>query len=348
MARTKKKKPPPRVGRKPAKAKKGTPKRKPAKKKAKRRVKVPSKALATRRKKEPRPIRWRYDEDGFPISFYVPLKHQTAAEQRTASRTMVSACSLGAFRQGSSPTRSCGKRGLKTGTRAGRGYAYSRWGYPKGWPRKQFKNPTTFHMGMEVQTYVYDPSGEWGFDIVDPLTGVVAFACRGAESEAQAMECAKALVLTSEATETKTVSNPEPVKAKSFADYGPKTYSLTSDKEVREYIADLRAEISGLQRAAKHERQKAEKMTRTEQMIEYGGDDPAGLLLEDIEDRDVEVLRLTGILTRKREQRQAEREAKKPPKPVVLRRRRGVVTRANPKKKTKNPSVGQLVAAALK
>ncbi len=143
-------------------------------------------------------------------------------------------------------------------------------------------------------------------------------------------------------------SNPmEPVKAKSFADYGAGTYTLKTDKEIREYIRELREEITDLKKIARRKRKAAQKMTWTEQMIEFHGGDPAGVIMDDIEDREAEVMRLTGVLTRRREQRRKEREAKKPPKPVVLRRRAGVVTRANAGKR-KNPSMREIMRRAMK
>lgn len=150
------------------------PKRKTAKRKAKKAAKrkAPRKrggktlaAILKKAAKEKRPTRFRYDGEGNITGVYVPLKHQTKAEQKRATRAMVSACSAGAYRQGASPTRTCGTRGLKPSAEAGRGLAYARWGFPKGWPKpKRVNNPGYSVGAMRVKTF-RDEDGDWGYAV---------------------------------------------------------------------------------------------------------------------------------------------------------------------------------------
>lgn len=168
MARAKRKKAPPRVGR--GKAKKTAKKRS---KKASKRTpprKRGGKTLASilrKAAKEKRPTRFRYDRDGNIIGVYVPLKHQTKAEQKKATRAMVAACSAGAYRQGSTPRSSCGYR--TTRGEAGTGLAYTRWGFPKGYKKpKHVTNPMYSVAGLQVKTFK-DDDGDWGFAVYSPM-----------------------------------------------------------------------------------------------------------------------------------------------------------------------------------
>lgn len=118
--------------------------------------------------KTKRPTRFRYDRDGNIIGFYVPLQHQSKAEQRRATKAMVSACSAGAYRQSVSPGRTCGYRALKPGSRAGQGLAYARWGFPKGWPKARFHNPAYSVAGLTVKTFK-DEEGDWGYAVYSAM-----------------------------------------------------------------------------------------------------------------------------------------------------------------------------------
>jgi hypothetical protein len=118
--------------------------------------------------KTKRPTRFRYDRDGNIIGFYVPLQHQSKAEQRRATKAMVSACSAGAYRQSVSPGRTCGYRALKPGSRAGQGLAYARWGFPQGWPKARFHNPAYSVAGLTLKTFK-DEEGDWGYAVYSAM-----------------------------------------------------------------------------------------------------------------------------------------------------------------------------------
>ena len=118
--------------------------------------------------REKRPTRFRYDGDGNIIGVYIPLQHQTKAEQKRATKAMVSACSAGAYRQGVSPSKTCGYRGLKPSAEAGRGLAYARWGFPRGWPKpRKVHNPTYTVGSLTVKTFK-DDEGDYGYAVYSP------------------------------------------------------------------------------------------------------------------------------------------------------------------------------------
>lgn len=142
--------------------------------------------VAKHRKRDARPIRWRYDRDGNVTGFYVPLKYQTKTEQKKAAKSMISACSAGAYRQASYPKRSCGYRGLVPSPQAGRGLAYARWGFPKGF----LKNPGYRVGGLVVRTFK-DEDGDWGYAVSTP-DGVIVSVGTGEASEKLAAREGKA------------------------------------------------------------------------------------------------------------------------------------------------------------
>ena len=158
------------------KAAKKTTKRKVAKKTTQRKVSKKSTKRKTHKRPkrlEGRPTRLRYDRDGNVIGIYVPLKYQTKAEQKKAAKSMIAACSAGAFRQAVSPGRTCGYRALKRGSKAGQGLAYARWGFPKGWPNVRFKNPGYSVAGLIVKTFK-DDDGDWGYSVLTPTGDLLA------------------------------------------------------------------------------------------------------------------------------------------------------------------------------
>lgn len=141
--------------------------RRKTKRKAPRKGKLTLAQIYKKAAKEKRPTRFSYDRDGNIVGVYVPMQHKTKAEQKAASRAMVSACSAGAYRQGVSPTKTCGYRGIKPSKQAARGLAYARWGFPKGWPKpRKVKNPGYNVGSMQVKTFM-DEDGDWGYVVYD-------------------------------------------------------------------------------------------------------------------------------------------------------------------------------------
>ena len=161
----------PKAKKRTKKATKKTAKKSTKRKTSTRRGKPASKTTRAKAKKEKRPIRWRYDDDGNVVGFYVPLKHRTKAEQKKASKKMVAACSAGAYRQGVGPKRTCGHRGLAPSSRAGRGLAYARWGFPSGFMRNPAKTYSV--KGLLVRTFK-DEDGDWGFAVMMPDGTILA------------------------------------------------------------------------------------------------------------------------------------------------------------------------------
>lgn len=187
--------------------------KKRGKKVAKRKVakKTTATKKVTKRKRpkrlEGRPTRLRYDRDGNVTGIYVPLKYQTKAEQKKAAKSMVAACSAGAFRQAVSPGRTCGYRALKRGSKAGQGLAYARWGFPKGWPNVRFKNPGYGVAGLIVKTFK-DDDGDWGYSVLTP-SGDLLSVSSGEPSEQVAAREGKAEALyQAESLEVEARPNP--------------------------------------------------------------------------------------------------------------------------------------------
>ncbi len=120
-------------------------------------------ARATKKKR----LRLRFDSDGNVVGAYVPLKDQTKKQQQRASKRKVAACSAGATARGSSARRVCGPKGLRTASRAQRGRAYIRYGFPKGWPKEQYKNPIEIDrynaFGFDIEIAAFEHAGETVF-----------------------------------------------------------------------------------------------------------------------------------------------------------------------------------------
>jgi hypothetical protein len=152
--------------------------------------------------------RLRYDKEGNLIGLYIPMKNMTAAERKKVSPTMVSACAMGAVKQGSTSRKSCGVPDSKwvPGRRskplprvgkpglAGEGLARTRWGsMPRGWPKRK-RNPArlkSYAVGaLQLQTFM-DDDGDWGFQVLSP-TGAVLGSGDGEPSEAMARREGKA------------------------------------------------------------------------------------------------------------------------------------------------------------
>ena len=137
--------------------------KKVAKRKTPRKRKMTLAQIFKKAAKEKRPTRFSYDRAGNIVGVYVPLKHQTKAERRKATRAMISACSAGAYRQGVSPSKTCGFQ--TTREKAGEGLAYARWGFPRGWPKpRQVSNPSYRVGPFWVKTFV-DSEGDWGYAV---------------------------------------------------------------------------------------------------------------------------------------------------------------------------------------
>lgn len=153
--------------------------------------------------------RLRYNKDGDLIGLYIPMKNMTAAERKKTSPTMLSACSMGAVRQGSTSRKSCGVPDSKwvPGRRskplprlgkpglAGEGLARTRWGsMPKGWPKRR-KNPSRMKSysvdSLQLQTYK-ESDGDWGFQVLSPMGIDVLASGSGEPSEKMAVREGKA------------------------------------------------------------------------------------------------------------------------------------------------------------